>query len=398
MSPRAARVLAWSVWTLALVLVAGPVGQIGLNSFGPTALLFWGGFLGVQLCAASAGLVITLHHPGHAVGWIFLAMGAGLGLILSMGVYADLGIRTSAGPLPGDDAAAWLAGWLFIPIAFGLPLCLLLLFPSGYFLSARWRVGGWMIGVVVLAACVASAFEPGRYDSTVTIENPLGASGGLGTVMTELEAVTSILALPVFLGAVAGLVARFRRADEVERLQLKWFSYAGALVGVGLAGTVVIPGGWPADVLFLIGLLGLLGLPLAAGVAILRYRLYDIDVVINKTLVYGGLTATLGAAYLGMVLLLQWAVSPLTADSGLAVAASTLAVAALFRPVRSRIQALVDRRFYRRRYDAARTLEAFGVRLRDELDLQSIGDDVRGVVQQTMQPAHVSLWLREAPR
>jgi hypothetical protein len=379
---------------LALVLVIpGPVLQTVLDWTGPADLPFGIGFVGGQVCAACAGAMVASRHPRHAVAWIFLVMGVGVALGSASGAYAELGFNTDRGPLPGDELAAWLGGWIFIPIVFGLSMLLLLLFPDGRFLSARWRLAGWIIGVTAAIGSASTALTPGVLDGQPGVQNPVALSGEAGEVVEFLAVVTTALALPAFAVAATGLILRFRRSIGVERQQLKWFTYSAALVAIGLGGSALIPAGWPADVLFLIGLLAFCGLPIAAGVAILRYRLYDIDLVIRRTLVYGALTATLALTYLGCVLLLQFVLSP---SSDIAIAASTLAVAALARPVLGRIQDAVDRRFYRRRYDATHTIEAFGARLRDEIELDSLSAELRGVVADTMQPAHVSLWLRRA--
>jgi hypothetical protein len=231
-------------------------------------------------------------------------------------------------------------------------------------------------------------------------------------VLTVTARLGDVLAGIAFLLAAVSLVVRFRRSRGTERLQLKWFAYVGVLAVAGLVVAMVAVlfgtqpgeegGDTPVDIAGAVGwFVGLgtivIGIPVATGIAILRHRLYDIDVVINRTLVYGALTATLLVSYLGLVLLLQVALSPLTEDNGLAIAGSTLGVAALFRPARTRIQAGVDRRFFRSKYDAARTLEGFGARLRDQVELDSLSAELRGVVAETMQPSHLSLWLRSAP-
>ena len=386
--------LAWSLWVLALLLLPGVILQISLNWVGPTDVPFAIGFIAVQLCSATAGAVISSRVPGNAVGWIFLAIGVLLGLLFAAGAYADLALDMGFDFLPGGPFAAWIGIWIFIPAAFGLPMFLLLLFPDGRFVSKRWRLVGWLLGLLVVFAAAPKAFKPGRIPPG--IENPLAPGGTAGELFRVLSPVADALALPGFALAVAGLIVRIWRSRGVERQQLKWFAYCAALVGFGLGTAVLVPEGRAADLAFLVGLLALAGLPVAAGIAILRYRLYDIDVIVNRTLVYGSLTLALVAVYVGSVVSLQYVFRTLTGGgSQLAIVASTLAIAALFNSLRLRIQAFIDRRFYRRKYDAARTLEAFSYRLRDETDLDQLNTELLAVVRTTMQPEHATLWLRE---
>jgi hypothetical protein len=378
------RWLAWGLWfaivgSFAAVVVTGAAAEDGEGSaFAYT--FFVGAF-------ATMGALVASRQPRNPIGWILLTGGA---------AYTIGGLTITQTESEGGAPVLvhWLSTWVWMagigPIAtFGL-----LLFPDGHLPSPRWRAFAWFAAAAIGATAAAIAFAPGPFEDS-TVENPFGFDA-LPGVFDALQNVSpAALALAIF-GSIASLFVRFRRARNVERQQLKWLSYTGALVGVALAVTIVIETivGPPAvDLTNTIISLSLALFPVAMGIAILRHRLYDIDVVINRTLVYGTLTATLGGAYLGLVLLIGLAVG----ESGFAVAVSTLAVAALFRPLRTRIQGVVDRRFYRRRYDAQRTLEAFGGRLRDELDLEALGADLRGVVSDTVQPAHVSLWLR-SPR
>jgi hypothetical protein len=266
----------------------------------------------------------------------------------------------------------------------------------------------WLSAVTIAGVTVMANLSPGRLEQTILLDqhNPLAVESAAPVLDLLLGVFLLLLWLCVLACAVA-LVRRLRRSSGLERLQLKWLAAAGAvqaiLLVVSIAGTE-LAAAWSADpqpawltALDTVRLVSFVLLPAAIGTAILRHRLYDLDLVINHALVYGTLTATLAASYLGSVLVLQLVLSPFTDQSDLAVAGSTLAVAALFRPARARIQGGVDRRFYRRRYDAARTLASFTSRLRDEVDLGSVSDDLRGVVRETVQPAHVSLWIRDQP-
>ena len=344
---------------------------------------------------AGVGALLSRRRPENPIGPILL----GLALAVTVSVVGD-GVTARYDDNSDPGLGVRLIVWIdeaIIFVWFGLVGELVpLLCRDGRLPSRRWRPLLWAGLALVALAVLGTLFgvEQGDWDGPGTIRNPLAIGGPVGDALEAGAAAGAPLFGVLVLLALASVVARFRRARGVERQQLKWFGYAIGLLLCGLAAAAVSEAtGWQliGDVGWTVFLSSLIfGMPLAIGVAILRYRLYDIDLVIRRTLVYGGLTLTLGAAYLGSVLLVGLAVG----QSGFATAVSTLAVAALFRPARARIQAVVDQRFYRRRYDAAVTLEAFGVRLRDELDLEALAADVRGVVQDTVQPAHVSLWLR----
>jgi hypothetical protein len=395
------RFLAWSLFGLFLALLIATFAVITLGPSGEGDLFFIavGGY-------AFVGALVASRQPGNAVGWILLV--TGIMLILGALVDANLLSRTA----PARELSAWLSEWTWYVWLTLAGVFLPLLFPNGRPPSRRWRPMLWLGAAALVLSVTGAAFEPGQLDvdSPVPVDNPVGIGGPVGDALPVVARAGDVLAALAFALAAASLVARFRRSRGIERQQLKWFAYIGLLAAAGLAVAMAqvlfgaqpgddVEGGW----LEIVGAVGwfialgsiVLGIPIATGMAILRHRLYDIDVVINRTLVYGALTATLAAAYLGSVLLLQLALSPLTEESDLAIAGSTLAVAALFRPALGRIQSLVDRRFYRRKYDAAQTIEGFGARLRDEVGLDSLSAELRAVAAETMQPAHVSLWVRK---
>ncbi|MBA2530489.1 MAG: hypothetical protein H0V23_00020 [Nocardioidaceae bacterium] len=409
LSDHTLRRAAWACWWfLVVVLIIGlPIAL----SDGPAPQGTWGAsgdvleiaFNLVVLVFPLTGLLILIRQPQNTIGWVLQGIGVTWGVGSLLDSYATYGLVLNPGSLPGADVAAALNEGTWAPWIGLMGIFLILLFPDGRLPSPRWRPVAWLSAVTIVAVTVVIGLEPGLLEEgpVPDMTNPIGLEAAQLPLLVLLAIFLPLLPLCIVASAVA-LVLRFRRSHGFERQQIKWLATAGSLVAVlylvTMASTLATSSmdRIPSWVLGLqnAATLSFVLLPVAIGLAILRYRLYDIDVVINRALVYGSLTAMLAGVYLGSVLLLQVVLNPITDQSDLAVAGSTLAVAALFRPARGRIQSIVDRRFYRNRYDAARTLDAFAGRLRQELDLDAVGTDLRTTARETVQPSHVSLWLR----
>jgi len=343
------------------------------------------------------GALIASRRPQNPIGWICLADGLFWSLLGLTDYYSRYGMA-QPGSIPFSVAiTASLGQWLWLPPVGLLGIYMILLFPDGKLPSRRWRPLAWLSGTVIVFGGVGFAIDPGPLPGLGGVRNPFGVEGApWGAIVGPV--VFALLPLCI-LASVLSLVLRFRGSRGEERQQIKWIAFAASLVGLLFLSVIVtslIPSlGYLERVLQTVVALSYAGVPIAVGLAVLRYRLYDIDLLINRTLVYGLLTALLAAAYFGGVVSLQFVVRTLTGqESQLAVVASTLSIAALFVPLRRRVQGFVDRRFYRSKYDAAKTLDAFSVRLRDETQLDTLSKDLVGVVTRTVQPAHASLWLR----
>ena len=358
------------------------------NPFGDSEFLAGAAFAAFAL----VGAFVLWRRPGHGFGLAVLAAGAMSGFTYGTDEYARYSVSTG-GDLPGTLFAAWFQNWTwFLPI--GLTLTFgLLLFPTGRLPSRRWRPIAWAAAIALTTFTLLLMTNPEDLDGFRKLPNPTGVPAA-DTVVWIVPVAFGVIVLSAIL-SVASLFVRFARARGDERQQLKWVLYGAAVAIVVLLAMPVVPFDMSeraADQLF--GVCFSL-LPASFAVAMLRYRLYDVDVVINRTLVYALLSAVLAGVYVGLVFAFQALLAPLTSESDLAIAASTLAVAGLFRPARSRVQAFIDKRFYRRKVDAQRTLDEFTGDLRDEVDLVSLSSRLTGVVHEAMQPAHVSLWLRE---
>jgi hypothetical protein len=395
--PQIATRLAWSVCGISLALLVSTLLLIllGHSMPLPEGYLSWqdqaveavGGF-----GPAILGAIIAARRPTNPYGWLWCGLGLSLAVRAFGGTYAAYA-AANPGALPASLLVAF-AGELAWPVLVTLTAFVLLLFPDGRVPSRRWRVVAEGAAAATGVMVIALLLGPEELD-IAPLRNPLAVGGTLGQVaMVVLYASAVVIISTVILAAVS-LVLRFRRARGVERQQIKWFAYAAAWFGAyfvftGLLGQQ-LPGLWHS----LAYTVTLGGLYLGVGIAILRHRLYDIDRVINRTLVYGLLTVLLAVVYAGAVLVLGQLFGGVGRDPpSWVVAGATLAVAALFQPARRRIQAIVDRRFNRRKYNAAKTVEAFSARLRDEIDLDALSAELLAVTHQTMQPTTATLWLR----
>jgi hypothetical protein len=408
MGARAATWLAWPLCTFSLALTTLAFLLIALSLIQNAPIFFyWLEPAAIAVVYSIIGAIIASRLPKHPIGWICCAIGFMGAVEHFSGEYAVYALLVQPEALVGGRAMLWISLWDWI-FMFGLIVYLLLLFPDGRLPSNRWRPFALLSAALTLVAAILVAISPDAVLDTLgspnngrlTLPNPLGIEG-LPNLYRPVQA--SVLALGLV--AATSVVVGRRGARGVERQQIKWLLYAGAIwFGGNVLRTLVFSPmegvWWGLWFGYLLVAVGGLGGPIAIGIAILRYRLYEIDTLINRTLVYGSLTAMLAFVYFGGVASTQAIFRALTGEEQqpqLAVVVSTLLMAALFNPLRRRIQGFIDRRFYRSKYDAAKTLETFSAKLRDETDLDALRDDLIGVVRETMQPAHVSLWLRPGP-
>jgi uncharacterized membrane protein YhdT len=404
MSTRTANRLAWGSCALSLVLTALSLLLLILNLSYPNAHLYepWLDNTLTAISYAPVGALIASRHPENPVGWLLCLYGFVISLSYFSAEYAIYALLAQPDSLPAGEAMAWVFSWM-LPLVIGFSTLSYLLFPTGRLPSRRWRWAVWLTVAFIVVGVLLGAFSSGPLSDLGPIQNPLGIVSLADIYSAILYTTFSVLLVAV----ISSVFVRLRRAGGVEHQQIKWFAYAVAANAIAVVVAYVIPGLietplWFERVGFALNNIVIPAIPIAIGIAILRYRLYDIDILINRTLVYGSLTLMLALVYFGGVTATQVVFTALTGQEEqpqLTIVVSTLVIAALFTPLRRRIQSFIDRRFYRRKYDARKTLEAFSAQLRDETDLNALSEDLVGVVRETMQPAHVSLWLRpDTPR
>ena len=380
---------AWLV-TMVIACAAAALVVLGRSSELQTTWGFAGFGVLMAITFGTVGLLISVRVAGNRIGWLFAAIGLGSALQELIAAYVLYGGLVAPGTLPWVAEIAWFETWDWVPVAGVATTFLFLLFPDGRPPSPRWRPVAWLAAGAILAASIFLSIRPGPIDSAEFLDNPLGLN--IGELAGPLGGVGfGALVLAVVLSATS-MVVRFRRSRLVEREQLKWFASAAVVAGLVFAGLGAIDSANKAFQILTI--VALLGLPISAGIAILRYRLFEIDRIISRTLSWALVTGLLGAVFVVLVVGLQALSADITGTNTLAVAGSTLVVAALFQPLRRRIQGAVDRRFNRARYDAQRTTDAFAGQLRNEVDLGKLRAALVDTVEEAVRPVSATVWLR----
>ncbi|MCY7302058.1 MAG: hypothetical protein LH654_03300 [Thermoleophilia bacterium] len=381
--------LALHSFSIVLVVLGRNVDTPGDGNLDIGAVGFFVAFLAFSLVGA---VIVTRRHR-NAIGWLLLLIGLTLGISDSASTYADYAIYADPGSLPVAPWVGWVAGW-GDPLFLMSVMLVLLLFPDGKVPSRRWRPVLWLTLAAGALAVLWNALKPDKiFSDSLPIDNPAGIQW-LGSHLGFIDQFVFVGFSAAFFLSVAAAVVRFRRSRGIERDRMKWLALAAVLMVAGFVVAVILGAAGSKRFDDLAVGLAFSTVPIAVGIGVLRYRLYEIDRVISRTLSFAVVTLNLGAMYVGLVLIGQYVFSSVAGGGGLVIAASTLVVAALFLPVRSRVQRFVDRRFNRKRYDAQRTLEAFGTRLREQVELDQLTTGLRDVVGETMQPAHVAVWLR----
>jgi hypothetical protein len=390
MRPRTASRLAWSLCALTLALICGVVWLTLLNAGDPGSL----GFSIVGLTSVFVGRLVASRRPDNPIGWLFLGGALFSTLQTLTAEYAIYGITTDPGALLLGRTVAGFSNALELAGPVLLFILVPLYFPTGRPVSRRWGLVAWLAVGMLPVMTLIKAVSPEEAVSDSGISNPWSVEA-LRPVVEALDPIGFAFYFGLIFAAAASLLVRLWRSRGEERQQLKWFTFAASFVPIWFLTNAPVERAIPT-LFSVMDALVIASVPVATGIAILRYRLYDIDRIINRALVYAALTISLALVYLGSVVALQRLLSPVVGEgNGLAVVASTLAIAALFNPLRRRVQAFVDRRFYRYKYDAERVLAGFSARLRDETDLDRLNEDLLGTVRKTVRPAHASLWLRK---
>ena len=388
---RAAFWRAWSVWAVTMAITATAIGYDALHPLPASQADQSGGGLDMVagltfiVAFATVGAVLAWKKPGNPIGWLL----SGSGLAYALGGSGQMLIH-----FPRTRTLGYWLGWTWL-LGLGLCVFVVLLFPAGSLPSRRWRPVAWAAGAGLAGWVLGNAFAPTILSADSPVPNPVGVTGAAGNILTALAVGSVALIAATALAAVLSLVFRYRRAQAAERAQLRWIVYAGGLIVAAflieiLAEKVIGPGATANRLQNAMGSGAAALIPVAIGIAVLRYRLYDIDRIISRTVAYAIVTGLLVGVYAGLVLL---ATRLLRVHTPVAVAAATLAAAALFTPVRRRVQRRVDRRFNRARYDADQIAAAFAARLKDTVDLGSVRDDLTGIVSRALEPAHVSVWI-----